>query len=113
MQLAGDGFFGPAGGSTEAHDVLRAVVAAGLNHIDTTIRTIDDRAHRPRAHRQPRRVAASDFHVGRVRGDVLSTDDLAAVAYSSLGHRKPQICISAVVAGICWVGDRPSSGDEE
>ncbi len=35
MQLAGDGFFGPAGDRDEALRVLRAAVAAGVNHIDT------------------------------------------------------------------------------
>jgi pyridoxine 4-dehydrogenase len=35
MQLAGDGVFGPAGDRDEALRVLRAAVAAGVNHIDT------------------------------------------------------------------------------
>jgi len=37
MQLAGDDFFGRSNGSAEADalDVLRAAVAAGVNHIDT------------------------------------------------------------------------------
>jgi pyridoxine 4-dehydrogenase len=35
MQLAGDGLFGPARDLDEALRVLRAAVAAGVNHIDT------------------------------------------------------------------------------
>ena len=35
MQLAGDGFFGPARDRDEALRVLRAAVAAGVNHVDT------------------------------------------------------------------------------
>jgi pyridoxine 4-dehydrogenase len=35
MQLAGDGFFGPARDRDEALRVLRAAVAAGIDHIDT------------------------------------------------------------------------------
>ena len=35
MQLAGDGFFGPARDRDEALRVLRAAVAAGVDHIDT------------------------------------------------------------------------------
>ena len=35
MQLAGDGFFGPARDRDEALWVLRAAVAAGVDHIDT------------------------------------------------------------------------------
>jgi len=35
MQLAGDGVFGPPRDRAEALRVLRAVVAAGINHIDT------------------------------------------------------------------------------
>ena len=35
MQLAGDGVFGPAGDREEALRVLRAAVAAGVDHIDT------------------------------------------------------------------------------
>jgi pyridoxine 4-dehydrogenase len=35
MQLAGDGVFGPARDRDEALRVLRAAVAAGVNHIDT------------------------------------------------------------------------------
>ena len=35
MQLAGDGVFGPPRDRDEALRVLRAAVAAGVNHIDT------------------------------------------------------------------------------
>ena len=35
MQLAGDGVFGPPGDRDEALRVLRAAVAAGVDHIDT------------------------------------------------------------------------------
>jgi aryl-alcohol dehydrogenase-like predicted oxidoreductase len=35
MQLAGDGFFGPPRDRDEALRVLRAAVAAGVDHIDT------------------------------------------------------------------------------
>ncbi|TCN32865.1 aldo/keto reductase family protein [Kribbella orskensis] len=35
MQLAGDGVFGPPGDRDEALRVLRATVAAGVDHIDT------------------------------------------------------------------------------
>ena len=35
MQLAGDGVFGPPRDRGEALRVLRAAVAAGMNHIDT------------------------------------------------------------------------------
>ena len=35
MQLAGDGVFGPARDRDEALRVLRAAVAAGVNHVDT------------------------------------------------------------------------------
>ena len=35
MQLAGDGVFGPPGDRDEALQVLRAAVAAGVDHIDT------------------------------------------------------------------------------
>jgi aryl-alcohol dehydrogenase-like predicted oxidoreductase len=36
MQLAGPGVFGPPKDPTAAHAVLRAAVAAGVNHIDTS-----------------------------------------------------------------------------
>jgi aryl-alcohol dehydrogenase-like predicted oxidoreductase len=36
MQLAGDGVFGPPRDRAEALAVLRAAVAAGVDHIDTT-----------------------------------------------------------------------------
>lgn len=36
MQLAGKGVFGPPGDPAAARDVLRAAVAAGVNHIDTS-----------------------------------------------------------------------------